>query len=329
MEGRSGYSLKKLVSLWFNGVTSFSIKPLRFATYFGFFVAAFGFVFALVTIIRKLVNPAMQAGWASTISLILLMGGVIVLLIGLVGEYIGRIYLSINRYPQFVVRRSDARRGRKKSMKTTHAVWERENIGVDAWEIALDAQDTIEALRRRKNGASSPRARSTSCSKARSTAPSCFSGCRSWGIPMWKRSSMWMIRRKDYHMPDTIARFDRGLTAVERTDPDNQARIDRIIRSGIFISDRVSIDPAFVRETGRPALRQLAALHGGRSGGHLYEVLAGRKAHRLLRHLPQGRGSPWIPVLMAMYDQQNDRGLGALLHKKTLDTCFTHRRASG
>lgn len=105
MEGRSGYSLKKLVGLWFNGVTSFSIKPLRFATYFGFFVAAFGFVLALVTIIRKLVNPAMQAGWASTISLILLMGGVIVLLIGLVGEYIGRIYLSINRYPQFVVRR--------------------------------------------------------------------------------------------------------------------------------------------------------------------------------------------------------------------------------
>lgn len=105
MEGRSGYSLKKLVSLWFNGVTSFSIKPLRFATYFGFFVAAFGFIFALVTIIRKLVNPAMQAGWASTISLILFMGGVIVLLIGLVGEYIGRIYLSINRYPQFVVRR--------------------------------------------------------------------------------------------------------------------------------------------------------------------------------------------------------------------------------
>ena len=67
--------------------------------------SAFGFVFALVTIIRKLMNPAMQAGWASTISLILLMGGVIVLLIGLVGEYIGRIYLSINRYPQFVVRR--------------------------------------------------------------------------------------------------------------------------------------------------------------------------------------------------------------------------------
>ena len=105
MEGRSGYSLKKLVSLWFNGVTSFSIKPLRFATYFGFFVAAFGFIFALVTIIRKLVNPALQAGWASTISMILFMGGVIVLLIGLVGEYIGRIYLSINRYPQFVVRR--------------------------------------------------------------------------------------------------------------------------------------------------------------------------------------------------------------------------------
>ena len=105
LEGESGYSLKKLISLWANGVTAFSIKPLRLANYIGWLTAAAGFVFALITVIRKLVNPNMQAGWASTISMILFMGGVIVLLIGLVGEYIGRIYLSINRYPQFVVRR--------------------------------------------------------------------------------------------------------------------------------------------------------------------------------------------------------------------------------
>ena len=104
MEGQSGYTLKKLITLWFNGVTAFSIKPLRLASYLGWIIAAAGFLFALVTIIRKLFDPAMQAGWASTISIMLLLGGVVIALMGVIGEYIGRIYLSINRYPQFVVR---------------------------------------------------------------------------------------------------------------------------------------------------------------------------------------------------------------------------------
>lgn len=104
LEGQSGYSLKKLISLWANGVTAFSIKPLRLASYLGWVAAVFGFIFALVTVIRKLMNPEMPAGWASTVALIMFMGGLIIALIGIVGEYIGRIYLSINRYPQFVVR---------------------------------------------------------------------------------------------------------------------------------------------------------------------------------------------------------------------------------
>lgn len=102
--GQSGYSLKKLVSLWLNGITAFSIKPLRLASYIGWLSALAGFIFALVTIIRKLTMPQMQAGWASTISVMLFIGGVIISLIGILGEYIGRIYLSINRYPQFVIR---------------------------------------------------------------------------------------------------------------------------------------------------------------------------------------------------------------------------------
>ncbi|MEG1470903.1 MAG: glycosyltransferase family 2 protein [Clostridia bacterium] len=104
MEGESGYSLKKLIALWANGVTAFSIKPLRLANYVGWLTAIGGFIFALVTIISKLMNPNMQAGWASTLAVLLILGGVIIALIGIVGEYVGRIYLSINRYPQFVVR---------------------------------------------------------------------------------------------------------------------------------------------------------------------------------------------------------------------------------
>jgi undecaprenyl-phosphate 4-deoxy-4-formamido-L-arabinose transferase len=103
-QGESGYNLKKLIALWANGVTAFSIKPLRMASYLGWATAICGFLFALITVIRKLVNPAMQAGWASTIALLMALGGVIIALIGIVGEYIGRIYLSINRCPQYVVR---------------------------------------------------------------------------------------------------------------------------------------------------------------------------------------------------------------------------------
>ncbi|MCL1854438.1 MAG: glycosyltransferase [Clostridia bacterium] len=102
--GESGYNLRKLVSLWANGVTAFSIKPLRLANYIGWFTAVFGFLFALITIIRKMADPDMQAGWASTLAVMLILGGVIIALIGIVGEYVGRIYLSINRSPQYVVR---------------------------------------------------------------------------------------------------------------------------------------------------------------------------------------------------------------------------------
>ena len=131
LEGESGYSLKKLISLWANGVTAFSIKPLRLANYIGWLTAAAGFVFALITVIRKLVNPNMQAGWASTIAVMLVIGGVIIGLIGIVGEYIGRIYLSINRYPQFVVR--GVTRGGKPGGPVVPVTDERES-GVSAGE---------------------------------------------------------------------------------------------------------------------------------------------------------------------------------------------------
>lgn len=124
-QGSSGYNLKKLISLWANGVTAFSIKPLRFASYLGWAVALIGFLFALVTVIRKLITPDMQTGWASTMAIMLLLGGVIIALIGIVGEYIGRIYLSINRSPQYVVREVvDRRNGGAMAHESAHTAEE-------------------------------------------------------------------------------------------------------------------------------------------------------------------------------------------------------------
>ena len=103
-EGQSGYTLKKLFRLWVNGFTSFSVKPLRTATYCGTGVALLGFVFAVITIIRKLINPMVPMGWSSTMAAMLIIGGAILLVLGIIGEYIGRIYICMNSSPQYVIR---------------------------------------------------------------------------------------------------------------------------------------------------------------------------------------------------------------------------------
>lgn len=104
LQGKSGYSLKSLISLWLNGFTAFSVKPLELGAYMGFALSAAGFLFAFITIIRKLITPTMMAGWSSVISAILIVGGMILLMLGLIGEYIGRIYICINHSPQYVIR---------------------------------------------------------------------------------------------------------------------------------------------------------------------------------------------------------------------------------
>lgn len=102
--GSSSYSFVKLLSLWMNGFTAFSILPLRLAELIGIFCSVSGFLGGIFVIVRKLRNPAMLMGYSSTIAVIFFIGGVIMLLLGIIGEYVGRIYISINRAPQYVVR---------------------------------------------------------------------------------------------------------------------------------------------------------------------------------------------------------------------------------
>ncbi len=104
LEGKSGYSFKSLLSLWINGFTAFSVKPLELGTYMGAAAAVIGFFYAVITIIRKILNPEMVAGWASMISVQLVIGGLILIMLGLIGEYVGRIYICINDAPQYVIK---------------------------------------------------------------------------------------------------------------------------------------------------------------------------------------------------------------------------------
>ncbi|MCR5459326.1 MAG: glycosyltransferase family 2 protein [Acetatifactor sp.] len=104
-EGSSGYTLKKLFGLWFNGFTAFSVKPLRIATAIGSICAAIGFLYGIYTVIKKIfINPDVPMGFSSTMAAIVFFGGMIMLMLGLIGEYIGRIYISLNNSPQYVIR---------------------------------------------------------------------------------------------------------------------------------------------------------------------------------------------------------------------------------
>lgn len=101
--GQSGYTFKKLVRLWGN-IIGFSIVPLRMATVFGGVIAVLGFIGAIGVIVRKLVRPVTAIGWPSMMAAIFFFSGVLLMFMGLIGEYIGRIFLGLCNNPQFVVR---------------------------------------------------------------------------------------------------------------------------------------------------------------------------------------------------------------------------------
>ncbi len=103
-EGTSGYTVRKLLNLWFNGFTAFSVKPLRIATGLGVVSAGLGFLYGFYTVVKRLINPAVPIGFSALMSAIVFFGGMIMVMLGMIGEYIGRIYISMNNSPQYVVR---------------------------------------------------------------------------------------------------------------------------------------------------------------------------------------------------------------------------------
>lgn len=101
--GSSNYTLGKLVKLWLS-YFNYTVLPLRMISAVGSATAAFGFIAGIVTVIRKLLSPSIAAGWTSTICVMLFFFGLVLLTLGIIGEYIGNIVLSINSTPQFIVR---------------------------------------------------------------------------------------------------------------------------------------------------------------------------------------------------------------------------------
>ena len=100
--GKSKYPLRKMLSLAFDGITSLSVKPIRIITAFGFLVAVISLIGIIWSIVVALIGKAV-AGWASMVSIICFLGGVQLLSLGIIGEYIGKIYLETKQRPRYII----------------------------------------------------------------------------------------------------------------------------------------------------------------------------------------------------------------------------------
>lgn len=102
-EGKSGYTFRKLVRLWLNMFVNFSIYPLRLSVLLGFVFLALGLVSSVYIITERIADPNMPVGVASILIAIFVFGGIQLLILGLIGEYLGKLFLTDNQTPQYVV----------------------------------------------------------------------------------------------------------------------------------------------------------------------------------------------------------------------------------
>lgn len=102
--GETKYPLKKMLKFAMDGITTFSYKPLKLTSYLGFFVSLCSFLYLLVVLYLKLFTEKTVSGWASAVSVSLLFNGVILMMLGIIGEYIGRIYDETKNRPLYIIR---------------------------------------------------------------------------------------------------------------------------------------------------------------------------------------------------------------------------------
>lgn len=102
--GTGGYTLRKSLRLFFNGATTFSIFPLCIALYAGSLLTVIGVLYSVYLVIHKIIYPDILLGYTSMVAFQLILNGLIMLMIGVLGEYVGRMYMCINAAPQYVIR---------------------------------------------------------------------------------------------------------------------------------------------------------------------------------------------------------------------------------
>ena len=104
--GKSGYTIGKLLQVWSSMFTGFSVVPLRLSLILGSMLSILGFIFALLTFIERIIDNTVPSGYATLIIVVTIFSGAILIALGLLGEYVGRIFVSLNKKPQFIIRDS-------------------------------------------------------------------------------------------------------------------------------------------------------------------------------------------------------------------------------
>jgi dolichol-phosphate mannosyltransferase len=105
--GKSGYTYRKMIHFAIDGITSFSNFPLKFASIMGFFVSGLSFILILVALYQRFINGDTVRGWTSTIIIILFIGGIQLICLGLMGEYLSRINESVRNRPLYIIRETN------------------------------------------------------------------------------------------------------------------------------------------------------------------------------------------------------------------------------
>jgi RimJ/RimL family protein N-acetyltransferase len=204
-------------------------------------------------------------------------------------------------------------------MKIVHAVWERENLGVDAYEIFLENRDTLREFELEEKKLAEAGGEYFAVKTPVNRSDLLF-GLPKLGYTFVETLFRIAIERGDYRVPQSIARFDRGLTVARRSTAEEREAVFGRIREGVFKSDRISLDPYFPAE--KTAVRYINWIGQLISqGGMLYEALNRGEPFGLFI-IKRIDAQTVDPVLMGLYQEDRNRGLGTLLHKKTLDTCF-------
>jgi len=115
--GQGNYNLVKSIKVWLRLATNFSVFPLRLATIWGFTSSVIGFLLAIYFVIQRILNGQLPTGWASLIVTMLFLGGVQLIAVGVIGEYVGRMFLYHSKQPQFVISKIVEKSGNSTSEK--------------------------------------------------------------------------------------------------------------------------------------------------------------------------------------------------------------------
>jgi len=101
--GTTKYSLRKMAAFAINGITGFSVKPLRMASFLGIFISLFSFCYAIYAVLIYFTSDKVISGWASMVISVTMIGGIQLIILGIIGEYIGKIYLQLKNRPFYIV----------------------------------------------------------------------------------------------------------------------------------------------------------------------------------------------------------------------------------